>query len=693
MKRVVLLNTERQQPQVQPRIEMQPQAQIQQQVQAQQQATFQSYEQRKKQGFKKRNLLIVLLLFLFLASSISAVAGYLVYQMYQTNLSLAEAGIQHLRSGISLLESLQSRPFAPQTVEQAQQEFVSSLNDSQTLQAGLTNFPGIADLIPVYGVRLTTAIHLSALAADVSQAGIGGCKMLKMVLTRLGSPLSGSMPGLTKADFTTLSNEYQNVKSSINAAMDEAILLQPGDVSFDTHVAKLMQKFRANIPTIRRILGEVDQILPALPTLLGIGTPSHFLLEIMDSTELRPGGGFIGNYGIITLSGGRLTTAHITDVYLLDRPFEFAGHTIPYPPAYRWFAQYQASSSWSLRDSNLDADFPTNARYGELNYQREGGKVPLQGVIAITPFFIQQVLNITGAISVPEYHETVTAQNLISLIHFHQLGGIAAKEGSSLISSPDGSSSQRKYFTELLGKHLLAGLTHLSPNALAKLLRLAVSSLHTKDIQAYFNASRMENVLHLLHLDGLTQSSPGDHLFLVDANVAASKANDFIVNTVHDQVTIDEHGNAFHHTTITYAWTLAGQNYGNQLYQDYLRIYVPSGSTLSTQNGWQSLGTSTAFGSQVWAGFFTLVYGRTRTITLSWTSHDVAKLGPNGWQYQYLLQRQAGAQRTLELQVTLPSCGIKTSRWKGIVSNNKQEATLNRSLTQDLNVGVDYTCT
>ena len=52
-------------------------------------------------------------------------------------------------------------------------------------------------------------------------------------------------------------------------------------------------------------------------------------LEVLDSTELRPGGGFIGNYGIATFSGGRLTAAHITDTYLLDKDNLTAGHTIP----------------------------------------------------------------------------------------------------------------------------------------------------------------------------------------------------------------------------------------------------------------------------------------------------------------------------------------------------------------------------
>ena len=253
--------------------------------------------------------------------------------------------------------------------------------------------------------------------------------------------------------------------------------------------------------------------------------------------------------------------------------------------------------------------------------------------------------------------------------------------------------SQRKQFTELLGEHLLSHVQQFSAPAIAKFLQLASSSLRTKDIQIYLNNTHAENTLHLLHLDASIQSPKGDHLFIVDANVANSKANSFIVNTIHDQVTIDEHGNAMHRTTITYAWTLAGQNYGNQLYQDYVRIFVPTDSTLSQQDGWQALGTSYAFGSQVWAGFFTLVHGQTNTITLLWTTHNVAKNGTNGWHYQYLLQRQAGAQRMMQLQVMLPSCATMTNKWGGLASHGMQEETLTQSLTQDLNVGVDFTCT
>jgi hypothetical protein len=68
------------------------------------------------------------------------------------------------------------------------------------------------------------------------------------------------------------------------------------------------------------------------------------------------------------------------------------------------------------------------------------------------------------------------------------------------------------------------------------------------------------------------------------------------------------------------------------------------------------------------------------------------KNGINGWHYQYLLQRQAGAQRMMQLQVMLPSCATMTNKWGGLAAKGKQEEYLTQSLTQDLHVGVDFVC-
>ena len=643
----------------------------------------------KRQKSKKFYIFILILVFLCVVGSGVSVVGYQTYNAsYHHELSLAQMGVQHLRIAETLLKALPRNPFDAQRVGQAQHEFAAGLTSFVQVDNDLKTLPAISTSIPVYGVRLRAALHLLPVAIELSQVGVTGCDLLNLIISRFHDPLNTHAQGLTMADFAFIDKDFRQVKTTLILVVNQIAHLQPGDLQVDPRLGKYLATLRKDIPLLQTWLKTVEQLLPVAPTLLGIGTPANYLIEVLDSTELRPGGGFIGNYGIATLSGGRLTTAHITDTYLLDQPYNAAGHVIPFPSAYTWF---DLATSWGLRDSNLDADFPTAARYAELNYAREGGKLHIQGVIAITPALIEQALRITGPITVPEYHETITSQNLVDRIHYYQIGAGDTANGGN--PSPDGLSSVRKRFTALLAEHFLARLHQLPPSSLPRLLQLLASSLHSKDVQIYLNPSIAEGLLHSYHLDAAIQAPGGDSLFLVDANISPNKANQFITSTMYDQVTIDPEGNANHHTTISYAWTMKGPTYGgSSLYRDYVRVYVPPGSLLHKQDGWQLRGTSKAFGREVWAGFFTLSYGQTRTITLVWTVPTAATKDAKGWHYQYLLQRQAGTRWQLHLQMTLPSCAVMIGKSGGLLSSNKQVATLTQSLEEDMSLGVNYAC-
>src|SRR5207245_8180539 len=165
------------------------------------------------------------------------------------------------------------------------------------------------------------------------------------------------------ADLVVIGNDLHQVKVNVNQAVAGVNALRPGDLRFNAYLGKAVAQFHYYLPFLQTLLQEADQLLPALPTLLGINAPAYYLVELLDSTELRPGGGFIKDYGFATLVGGRMSEAHISDTNLLDNHFSDTGNTIPYPPAYRWFDLTSTSNGWNLRDSNLDADFPTAARY------------------------------------------------------------------------------------------------------------------------------------------------------------------------------------------------------------------------------------------------------------------------------------------------------------------------------------------
>jgi hypothetical protein len=643
--------------------------------------------QFKRSSPRKLFICVLVILLVCVIGSGVSIAVYQTYStQYHDDLAMSQVGIKHLQTALSLMKGLSKNPFDASTVTQAQQEFSAASAVFTQLNTDLQSLPGVGTLIPVYGARLSAALRLVPLAMEVAQAGMVGCGVLNLIITRLRDPLTTGH-GLTMADLATIGRGLHQVETIFKQATAQVNALQPGDLQLDPRIGKAVAAFQKNLPSLQASLGEADQLLPALPALLGINAPANYLVELLDSTELRPTGGFIGNYGFATLSEGRLSAANITDVYLLDNPFVAAGHTLSFPAAYSWFDL--ARRSWSFRDSNLDADFPTTARYAEQNYSREGGTIAVQGVMAITPAFIERALAITGPISVPEYNEVVTAQNLIDRIHYYELG--AGRQGGN-VPSPDGRSSIDKRFTALLAERFLARIRQFPSSVLSQLLPMFVSSLRSKDLQIYFNSSPAENLLRLAQVDGTIQTPTGDSFFVVDTNIAVDKANQFITSTLDDRVSIDGDGNATHTTTIRYAWLTNGNVYGSALYRDYVRIYIPPGSTLQKQQGWQSRGTSEAFGREVWAGFYTLSYGQTRTITLSWTERGAAKKDAAGWHYQYLIQRQAGSRWMLNVQVTLPSCVVRTNASGGLRFHSRQIATLTQSLTEDVNLGIDYSC-
>ena len=645
---------------------------------------------KRRRPKKRLYLLIGICLLLVLLGIALPATGYLVLDnRYHQDLALAQIGEHDLQAATALMQTLPQDPLNTEVVGNAQHDFAGALTSFTRLKSDLVSLPDALTSAPVYGTRLRAAKHLLPLAIEVAQAGLAGCTILSTIAARFHDPLNTKAQGLTTKDIAVLHQNLQQLKLILNQAIQQVHQLSPEDLQVDPRLSKLVSEFHTQLPLIQQGIDQAQAFLTIAPAVLGIDKPAYYLVEILDSSELRPGGGFIGNYGIVTLSGGRLTTAHIIDTYLLDRAFEQT-HSIPFPPAYSWFTL--SPGRWGLRDSNLDADFPTSARNGETHYVEEGGKLPLAGVIAMTPALIERILTLTGPIQVPEYQETVTANNLMDRIHYHQLIE-DAKGGDG--PSADGYSSVRKHFTALLGEHLLARVHALPGSTFPKLLQVLSDSMRTKDMQLYFNAGSAEKLLQSYHVDDSIQSPAGDGIFVVDANISPSKANRYLTTTVNDLVSIDNSGNAMHHTIVKFTWTASGPPpnfYGSTLYKAYVRVYTPVNSLLHTQAGWSPNDSGTALGRAYWGGYFAVDYPSTGTITLTWSVAGAAKKDAHGWHYQYLIQRQAGAQQQADLQVVLPSCATIVNKSTGVVAESKQQAHLAQTLSQDAGISIDYTC-
>jgi Protein of unknown function (DUF4012) len=155
-----------------------------------------------------------------------------------------------------------------------------------------------------------------------------------------------------------------------------------------------------------------SNVIDGLPAFLSVDGKKTYAVLFQNNMELRPGGGFIGSYGLLTLDKGKIVDFTIHDVY--DADGQLKGHIEPPFPIRR----YLPSAHWYLRDSNFDVDFLKNASQVAFFLQLETNQ-PVDGVIGVDLSFVKALIAASGSVFVPSYKETVTADNFFLLTEDH----------------------------------------------------------------------------------------------------------------------------------------------------------------------------------------------------------------------------------------------------------------------------------
>ncbi|HEX8731940.1 MAG TPA: DUF4012 domain-containing protein [Ktedonobacterales bacterium] len=681
----------------------------------------------------RRGVIIVVLMALALCTFSSLLTGLVGASSVGPAAVNAYLGYNHLKDGEAKLKSLQHGSLSAATVLGAEQDFLASQVEFAAAHAALERVPSVAETSPFVGNKIQVGLRLTALASTFSEIAVYGCNAGALFVGAVANPFGGSLAngsavttsatppasatktatptptpalpsarGLTEDNLKTIQTDLTTISGLLVGANAQINAIQPGDLSFQPKLASEFNQFKTLLPQIQGYLNDVMTLMPVLGPMLGVGHPQYYLVELLDSTELRPSGGFIGNIGTMAVSGGIMTSLHVQDVDLLDRPFEFAGQCIPFPPQYQWFEISEGVPCWSLRDSNFETDFPTSAQYAEQNYTTEGGPYAVQGVVAITPWLIEKLIALTGPIAVPEMGAgvVVTSTNLVNLIHQFQLG---KGHGSEYIPDPASLTSARKAFTGFLFKHFMTKLKTVLSGKKAQLLKVVLDAFATKDVQVYFNNPIAEGMLKKFNLASvIVAPKTGDTQLLVDANVIANKANNYITYTMNDTVTIDKSGAATHNLTLTYNWPQSKAYEANEYgspnsrvsYQGYLRLYTPSSATMNYSSGWQFQGWSNAYGLEVYGGFVSVFYPGFTVVTLNYTVPNAATHKGGVWTYPLLLQAQPGHAPNDLWAVTMSvkaPCG-KMTQASAPWQMSGATATLKESLSRNQSFTLTYAC-
>lgn len=295
------------------------------------------------------------------------------------------------------------------------------------------------------------------------------------------------------------------------------------------------------------------------------GQTHTFLLMLQNNYELRPGGGFLGQYGILKVKDGKIVSFFVEDANLLDQRIT-AKITPPWP-----FTRYMQLKKWKFRDSNFSPDFPENVEKAEYFYRLGGGYEKFDGVIAVNADVLNHVLGITGPITIAGYG-TYTSEN----------AAIKLEEDVEKAYLGEDVSAEAKQARKNVMKRLAAEIVDRAMNIqdIKKFADLGLTELRDKNVQLNFDDAELQSLVEGVHWDGGVATDWGhdkDYLFVVDANMGALKSDyyvkrslDYLVDFTQPEPTAT--------LTYTYDHTATRGDWRTSDYHTYTRVLTPLGS-------------------------------------------------------------------------------------------------------------------
>ena len=392
---------------------------------------------------------------------------------------------------------------------------------------------------------------LNRLAADIETG--------KNVSTA-GTYLLNASKSLTQA----FSSDAKSASNFIDASnyLKNAIVIFEKEKAQGNNFSDITQK-------IDPLINFVSNTIDVWPDLLGFNNKKTYLVLFQNNMELRPGGGFIGSYGLLSLDKGKIIDFSIHDVY--DADGQLTGHVEP-PFAIR---RYLQSTHLYMRDSNFDVDYINDAAAAARFLSLEKNQM-VNGVIGVDVSFVKNILSAMGQVYVPEYNENVNSANLFQLTESH-----AEKNFFP-------GSTQKKDFLRLLLQAMENNITTKKNIPYLLMAQAVGDSISQKHVLFAFDNSSIQN---LFTVNGWSSSLwddrkedknlVNDYFGINEANLGINKANYFIKRSVSQVVNIDDNGGVSSSITVAYKNTNVNGIWPGGNYKNYLRFILPQGSQLT----------------------------------------------------------------------------------------------------------------
>lgn len=397
-----------------------------------------------------------------------------------------------------------------------------------------------------------------------------------------------------------------------------------------------IQSLRSDFDDVATLFVNAKPFLKKLPDILGAKKQKTYIVLFQNDKELRPTGGFLTAYAIFYVNQGRIKVERSQDIYSLDDAIAV------HPVAPKEILTYHKGvSKFYIRDSNLSPDFVKSVELFDSLYQTSKNKVAYDGIIAMDTNVLVDTLRILGDTEVrgTVFSATTDARCDCPQVIYKLLDEIDKPVGYV-------KDDRKGILGDLLFTIMQKALSSSPSQYWGPLSQDMLKNLNEKHVLLYMTDNATQASVESLNYGGRINQTSGDYLHINDTNFAGAKSNLFVQHSVSSTTTFNDNS-IQRDLVLEYKNPRRGSNCNleagqlciNATLRNWIRIYVPRGSTLvSFEGSEKKVRTYDELGKTVFEGFFGVNPMGKSTIKISYTLPDSIK--KDG--YSLMIQKQPG---------------------------------------------------
>lgn len=328
-----------------------------------------------------RNIILTVVLVLVALLIASAIAGYQLFKQAKEVQAEATQVVQSLTKVIDT-KSITNINTLNDAINQAQEH----ASKAKTITDG--GLWKVAQYIPVYGKDVTTVRGMTNILSDMCQNTLPEASEALSSLRQ--ASLTDGQGGLNLQPLIALQPALQTVNSHVTQYQQRLQQLpQP-------HIAQLSQAYTRATTQMEAMAQQVHAIhfaTQGLPALLGVNGARTYLLVAQTPSEQRSGSGLVGSMGTMSVDHGKITVGdfHPNGEFIRPQsPANAEEHAVFNGPL---------PFSMDVRDTFAVPDMDRVFTLLNFAWQQSPYASPVDGVIAIDPVFIQEMVKINGNVT------------------------------------------------------------------------------------------------------------------------------------------------------------------------------------------------------------------------------------------------------------------------------------------------------